>query len=324
MVKKLMIRASAFAAALMICVSCFFMTAGADLSSFYLVEDYYLSDNVYFYDESGRFSDDEKAQIKEMLEDTADKIGFNVGLFASGVSRSDATVEAIAIDGARKIFDKDGTGTVFLFIDLDGKTNAYDVMASYHDAYLYYTDSGFGDRSKAILKKMQTYFPKGGSKIVTSSIINGLKEYCNQLIYYKNQGPERGSFYENDVSFKVVTDSGIEMRSQGSFTIEKDGKIVQSTFRPYKYWYFGLAAGVAVALIVVAITSYAVKRRYKFKSSTSASAYTSTKNVYMRDQQDIFLGTTVSKVRLQSNSGGHGGGSFGGGHGGGGFSGSHR
>ena len=173
MVKKLMIRASAFAAALMICVSCFFMTAGAYLSSFYLVEDYYLSDNVYFYDESGRFSDDEKAQIKEMLEDTADKIGFNVGLFASGVSRSDATVEAIAIDGARKIFDKDGTGTVFLFIDLDGKTNAYDVMASYHDAYLYYTDSGFGDRSKAILKKMQTYFPKGGSKIVTSSIING-------------------------------------------------------------------------------------------------------------------------------------------------------
>ena len=155
MVKKLMIRASAFAAALMICVSCFFMTAGAYLSSFYLVEDYYLSDNVYFYDESGRFSDDEKAQIKEMLEDTADKIGFNVGLFASGVSRSDATVEAIAIDGARKIFDKDGTGTVFLFIDLDGKTNAYDVMASYHDAYLYYTDSGFGDRSKAILKKMQ-------------------------------------------------------------------------------------------------------------------------------------------------------------------------
>lgn len=323
MVKKLMIRASAFAAALIICMSCF-ITAGAYTTTFYFVDDYYLSDNVYFYDESKRFSEEEKTQIKAMLETTADKIGFNVGVFASGKSRSDSTVEAIAIDGSRRIFDKDGTGTVFLFIDLDGKVNAYDVLASYHDAFLYYTDSDFGDRSKAILKKMQTYFPKGGSKIVTSSIIKGLQEFCNQLIYYKNEGPEPGSFYENDVSFKVVTDKGVEMRSKGDFTIEKNGEIAQSSFHPYRYWYFGLAAGVAVALLVATTVSAAVKKHYKFKSSTSASVYTSTNNVYIRDQQDIFLGTTVSKVRIQSSSGHGGHGGFGGGHGGGGFSGSHR
>ncbi len=323
MVKKLMIRASALAAALIICMSCF-ITAGAYTTTFYFVEDYYLSDNVYFYDESGRFSDEEKAQIKSMLETTADKIGFNVGLFASGKSRNDGTVEAIAIDGARRIFNTDGTGTVFLFIDLDGKTNAYDVLASYHDAFLYYTDSGFKDRSKAILKKMQTYFPKGGSKIVTSSIIKGLKEFCNQLIYYKKEGPEPGSFYENDIDFKVVTDKGVELRKRGEFTLERNGEIVQSSFRPYRYWYFGLAAGIGVALFVIAIVSASIKKHYKFKSSTSASVYTSENNVYIRDQQDVFLGTTVSKVRIQSSSGGHGGGGFGGGHGGGGFSGSHR
>ena len=44
----------------------------------------------------------------------------------------------------------------------------------------------------------------------------------------------------------------------------------------------------------------------------------------MRNSQDIFIGSHVSKVRIQSSSGGHGGHGGGGGHVGGGGGGSHR
>lgn len=272
----------------------------------------YTSDRVYIYDEGGMFSDAQAQKLMTSFEGTAREIGFNLILYAATKSRSDSSVESKAKSLARMSFPKSGyTGSVCLYIDLDGYKNAYDYMFCYNDAFLYYTngDDGTEDRVKKILHAMQAYFPAGGQKIVMTDIMSGLEEYLKQLVSYKAKGLVEGIYYTDPTTGEYVYASG--------------EKIVHSNSRPYKYWWAGLLIGLAAGAIVAAIASTVVKKRYKFKSSTSASVYTSREKIFMRNSQDIFIGSHVSKVRIQSSSshGGHGGG---GGHVGGGGGGSHR
>lgn len=291
----------------------------------FLSGDYVKTNSIYFKDESKRFSAEEKTEITTMLSKTADDTGFHVALFTAGKSRSDSTVERLSKRGAEEIFDKKyNIGTVFLYVDLDGASNAYDYMYSYHDAFLYYTDEDFGDRVHMILHKMQEHFPKSGQAIKTADIIKGLNVYCDQLRYYKNQGPDSGAYYINDIDFTVTTKNGVEHRKKGEYTVAMNGTVVQSERRPYNNWYMFLGGGIIVSLIVIAITRAGIKKHYKFKTSTSASVYTSKNKMFMRDSQDIFIGKTVTKVNISSSSGGGHGGGGGGGHVGGGGGGSHR
>lgn len=297
---------------------------GAD---FYYKGGYRLTKTTYLYDGSDTLSVIEQDNVMDMLNKTSDEIGFNIAVYANGVSASDAQVKDITVSGAKYLFsESEYSGTIFLHIDLDGLTNAYDTIATYHDAFLYYPDDAFGDISGKIIRAFQSKMPSGGNKASSKQVISGIEVFCEQLKYYKKQGPKNGSFYENDVDFTVHTKNGIEERKKGEYTLASSGEIKQSHFKPYKYWYFGLAAGAAVALIIVAIISISVKKRYKFKSSTNASVYTSKNKICIIDSQDIFLGQTVTKTKIETSSGGgsSSGGSFGGGHGGGGFSGSHR
>ena len=268
---------------------------------------------VSFFDEGGMFTDAQAKQVLQRFEGTAQEIQFNMVLYAAVKSRSDSSVENLTRSNASMAFPESPfTGTVCLYIDLDGYSNAYDYMFCYNDAFLYYTngDDGTEDRIKKILHAMQSYFPAGGQKIVIDDIIKGLDEYCSQLIYYKSQGLVNGIYYTDPVTGEYVYASG--------------GKIVHSRNRPYTYWWAGLLIGIAVGVIAAIITKISVQKHYKFKSSASASLYTSQEKIYMRNSQDIFIGSHVSKVRIQSSSGGHGGHGGGGGHVGGGGGGSHR
>lgn len=316
MIKRSFIRLFSLLAALFI-VSCFVISAGAVTynQSYFLSDKYYLSKSVYFKDASGTFNEAQVSSITQMLERTSDEIGFNIGILCGNKNISDSSTERLTQAGVKRIFDVTSTdvynGTVFLYIDLDGKSSPYDNMSSYHEAYLYYTDSAYGDRMLDILHKMQKHFPKSGEPIVSTDIYNGIEEYCNQLKYYKNLGPDTNAFYEDDIN--------------GGYVSYKNGQFEKTNMKPYKQWYIGLLIGIAVGGIVAACISLGVKKHYKFKSSTSASVYTSKNKIYMRETQDIFIGKSVSKVRIESRSGGgHGGGGFGGGFGGGGSSGSHR
>ncbi len=272
----------------------------------------YTTDRVTFTDESNLFSQAQALEVLNMFDRTAGEIEFNLVLFAAGKSRSDSSVESRTRSLASTVFPNSSyTGTVCLYIDLDGYTNAYDYMFCYNDAFLYYTngDDFTEDRIKKILHAMQAHFPAGGQEIVISDIISGLEEYCKQLVKYKAKGLVEGTYYTDPKTREYVYASG--------------GKILHSNMKPYIYWWIALLIGLAVGAIVAAVTSISVKRRYKFKSSTSASVYTSKEKIFMRHSQDVFIGSHVSKVRLQSSSGGHGG--HGGGHHvGGGGGGSHR
>ena len=273
----------------------------------------YNTDYVLFYDEGGLFNNAQVKKVMDKFEGTAQEIQFNLVLYAASQSRSDSSVESKARSSAFTVFPNSGfTGTVCLYIDLDGYKNAYDYMFCQNDAFLYYTngDDGTEDRVKKILHAMQAYFPAGGQTIVINEIISGLEEYCKQLISYKSKGLVEGIYYIDDAKGEYVYASG--------------GNIVHSKQKPYVYWWAGLLIGLAVGAIAAAVARMVVKTRYKFKSSASASLYTSQEKIFMRNSQDVFIGSHVSKVRMQSSSGGHGGGGGGGGHHGGGGGGSHR
>lgn len=326
MVNKAVIKLSALLTAAFLCTM-HFLTVNAYGIDFYYQGDCLITKTTYFYDGSNTFSSSEKTEVMKLLNKTSDEIGFNIAVYANGKDASDSRIKQLTVDGAKNLFsDSEYSGTVFLHIDLDGLENAYDTIATYHDAFLYYPDEAFEDISGKIIKAVQANLPPGGTKASSAQVMSGLETFCEQLKYYKNQGPKEGCFYENDISFTVNTKNGKEERKQGEYTVVQSGEIKQAHFKPYQYWYFGLAAGIAIALIVTVIISVSVKKRYKFKASANASVYTSKKKINMIDSQDIFIGKTVTKTKIESNSssGSSGGGSFGGGHGGGGFSGSHR
>ena len=97
------------------------------------------------------------------------------------------------------------------------------------------------------------------------------------------------------------------------------GKISRGQLKPYTFLFPALFIAVIAGFLIALIVSVAVKSRYKFKNPASASLYTSSNMMLMRDSQDVFLGAHTTRVKLQSSSGGGGhSGGGGGGHSGGG------
>ncbi len=269
---------------------------------------------VSLYDEADMYSYDQEKSIKTILSAASDEIGFSIGLYIGGIDRTDRQIEELCKKNAFELMRQSGnSGSVFCYIDFDGKKNAYDYIFAANDASLYYT---YGlddteDRIDLILQRMEAFFPTGGQEADPESVFEGIEEYGKQLKHYKEKGMDKNAYYIDPDTKEYVYAS--------------NGQVVRSQMRPYRKWIWGLLLGIAIGCIVAVIISINVKNRYKFKSSTSASVYTTRKKLHMREQSDVFLGTNVTKVRIQSSSGSHGGGGhIGGGHVGGGGGGRHR
>ena len=294
-----------------------------DEKTFYK-NDYYLDETVYYCDESERFTESEKQQIISLLKETSKKIGFNLAVYTGGKSRTDKATNNFTETGAKVIFGQSPkTGTVFFYVDLDGYYNAYDDMYSYREPFLYYSgmygeDDTLDSRLDKILAQVHTKFPPSGKEIYFTDIYAGLKVFCEQLEYYKNLGPEDDIYYYNSDTNKYI--------------YVLNGQILESETmpRPFRNWKIVLFIAVAVGAVTALIVFFSVKSSYKFKTPVSASQYTSSNKTFVNNKVDMFLGTHVSKVRIQSSSSGGshhsggGGGHRGGGRSGGGGGGRHR
>ena len=272
-----------------------------------------ISQNAYYYDESHLFSDEEVGKINDLVQNTADRTGFNVGVFTAGRSRSDNSVEEVAIAGCKGIFPNNRIkGSVFFYIDLDGYTEAYDYIYADYDAVLYYTGSSFGNRCRTITKACQKSFPPGGGKIEFDDIYEGLQTFSRYLIDYKTEtGMEKGAYYydSQEKMFHIAT-------SPRDVTV--------SFLKPYDNWKFVLFFGLALSIVVCLFVSAGTVKKYKFKETPGASVYTSKNHIHIRTQTDTLVSTNVYKTRVSSSSSGGGGGHGGGGHSSGGGGGSHR
>ena len=273
----------------------------------------YMGETAYLVDEGAMFSTEQAKTIFKAMNDASAETGFNIVIFVGSKSRSDYVIEDMAFQGAQSIFGtKVYNGTVYLYADFDGYSNAYDHMFCSNDAFLYYTngDDGTPNRVSDILYIMEDHFPPGGQQPDVPEVVKGFEAYCTALKDFKKKGLVEGIYYIDPAT--------------GDYVYASFGKIVHSRFRPYKYWWAGLLIGLAVGAIAAVCISATIKSRYKFRSAASASLYTSRNNMIMRDSQDEYLGSHMTRVRIQSSSGGGGFHGGGGGHFGGGGGGHHR
>ncbi len=280
---------------------------------------YYQDNNVYYCDESEQLTKEERQKIVSLLEETSSTLGFRLALYTAGENRTDEEVEAFADTGSRTVFgESPENGVVFLYVDMDGYSNAYDYMYCYHEPFLYYTSERFGNRIDKILVSMQKHFPSGGNYMEFSALYAGLQEYCRQLVYYKEQGPEPYCYYylANADLYRVVNYNGTISETK------------QQPRNPYKNWWKMLLIGSGLGVCAGFFIFFSVKQKYRFKTSVSASAYTSYNHIHIRKTEDTFLGTHVSRVYIEPHhshsGGGHSSSHSGGGHSGGGGGGRHR
>lgn len=270
--------------------------------------DYYLSETAYFKDEAqvfGESADNEK--FHKAVQQAADETGINIAIFIGGLYRSDNTTEDFTAKSSQKLFGTDwDTNTVFLYLDFEGHSPSYDYIDTYHDAQLYYPNSGFDDRIQEMIDDMYEYLPSSGSTIYKKNVEDAINVFISDIKYYKNKGLSWESSYHND--------------EKGCYRFVFFGHILDSVLPPYKYSIVFLVIGVVIGILVAVFRSEIIRKEYKFRETPKASAYTSQNRIRFNEAQDVFLREHTTSYRIESSSGGggHGGGGGGGSHGGGG------
>lgn len=266
-----------------------------EITSFFELE-YYLDDNVYYCDESGRFDKEQRQKIIDLLKETSRKLGFNLAVYTGGYMRKDSATQKLAARGSETIFSRaPHNNTVFLYLDLDGFSGAYDYMDCYHEPCLYYFATADMEddevtRIDRILEKMQEKLPAGGHEIYFSAIYNGLQVYCQQLEYYKNLGPEEGAYYYNkDINKYVYVFAGGILESE-------------NLPRPFTHWKFFVFLSLLGGVLTATVIYMGVKSSYAFKTPASASVYTSQNKIFVINRVDQFLGSDITKTRIESSS----------------------
>ncbi len=277
-------------------------------------EYYYKTDNAYLRDEAEIFFGNNDALLKKLEKDvqqTADEIGMNVAIFLGGLrGRNDSLTEKFAAYGSERLFGtKWDDNSIFLYLDFEESASAYDYIDTYHDAKLYYTDdkSGVVSRVEDLLDALYDYLPSSGKSIHYNKIYQAIEAYLKQLKKIHEKGPQFDSCYYN--------------QEKGCYRWMCYGRVIDCSFSPYRgMWLFFLIA-VGIGLTVGFAGAASIRKKYKFRESASAAVYTSKNRCRITNQQDIFLREHTTKTKIESSSGGHGGGHShhgGGSHGGGG------
>ncbi len=286
-----------------------FTYSSSDINQSLYSGDYYRSENAYFKDEALVFNDESYySKFKNSVQRTADEIGMNVGIFLGGNYRSDSTTESFTRNSIIELFTLDpDQNSVFLYLDFEGQSPSYDYICTCHDAKLYYPSSGLDDRVEEMIQNMYDYLPSSGSTIYKSKVESAINSFTADLKLYKKKGPCWESSYHND--------------EKNCYRYVFFGTIIESTIRPFKFWYVFLAVGIIVGLIISIYSSKNIRNKYKFRELQKASAYTSRNRIRFNQVTDQFLREHTTKVYIppaESSGGGGGGGGGGGSFGGGG------
>ena len=262
------------------------------------------------YDEYGLFDEDECDEINEMIDSYAELLEMNIAVFLPDSSYSgyyDYETEIFADDSYDETFGEDTDG-VFYYIDISGKSPAYDYISTSGKAVLWY-QKRIDDRT--FEHTMNAVLPPSGQAIEAGQIHEAITTFCDFLLNQKDESQSFSKHYKDRSSGKVFYYKG------GQLYITKGN--APSTVMLITFIAF------IIGLITSLITKACIKSHYKFKASASPDVYVSQQKSNFNVQTDTFLRTHTTKTKIQSDSGtrsgGGGGHSHSGGHGGGG---SHR
>lgn len=319
---KIMSRAAAFilAAAVMLCIAVFpacaqnndsvvprntFTYYANDYQSSLYSPKYTKTENAYLGDEAELFGEYDFNTIFSDIQDAADKTGINVAVFIGGNYRSDGLTRTFAETCVEMLFGtKAETNSLFLYLDFEGHSSSYDYIDAYHDARLYYPNSGFNDRIEEMIDDMYKFLPKSGSTVYTSDVTKAIQAFCSDVRHYYEKGMVwEASYYNEEI---------------GEYRYVFFGNVLSGPLPPYKHFFIFLVIGIIIGILVSISNANSIKKKYKFRETPNASVYTSRNRIKFNNVSDRFINEHTTSYRIQSSSGGGGGHGGGGSHGGGG------
>ena len=261
---------------------------------------------VKVYDEGERLSATELTEVENRLRQAADYTGMNIAVIMGIQNRSDITIESVCKTTYTQLYGAKTDGLIY-YMDLKG-VNPYDYIATSGMGQFYYTNSSMNNRIDEIYDALDDYLYPVGSENVYEAVL----KFAELVEYYYDAGiPEHYYVYDDELH---------------EYYHVEDNTVVTTNVKPYidpmAIILCMLAAGFT-GLLAALITFFAVKMRYRFKTSLNPTSYVNRKDVQYREQYDHFVRTSTSRVRIESDSGGRssGGGGGGGGHSSGGFGG---
>lgn len=263
------------------------------------------SAGAVLYDLNGVLDGTEYTQCQIRLEQAADYVNMNISVVLGTDECTDGMIESLADSTYDALFGK-GTDGLLYYMDLKGY-EPYDYISTSGMGQFYYTNVSSNNRIEAIFSDLDSYLYPVGSEDVYGAVMR----FAELTEYYYDLGVPDQYYYYDDVYDKY-------------YHLDEYGNIAETSRKPYVDWgevVIVVFVSFCIGLIAALIVFFAVKARYRFKSSLSPTTYVNRKMVQFNQQYDRFVRAYTQKVHVDSgggSSGGGGGGHSSGGHGGGG------
>lgn len=264
-------------------------------------------------DERGVFEGDEESAefLDKRAKKCAEKIRMNVMLFIAGSDQrflSDSDAEKFSDDLYDDTYGEYTDGVIF-YLDLSGKSPAYDFFSKSGRAMVVYNDSFVnGKPCEKIFNAIDSYLPHNGGSYVPSDIRAALEVVC-EMLEEQNDG-----FKENIFNYE----KNEAPHSPVKYAYIKDGKTYLTKKKAPGSKMIWLLVSEFIGFLIGFISYFVIKSHYKFKTAQNPSAYVSREHSRMTETRDDLVRSYVTKHKIESSSGGGGHRGGGGGfHGGG-------
>ncbi len=235
---------------------------GTDIAA--SIESIYRTDHAYFKDEADLLTSSSEKSIWEKLQATSDYLNVNIAVFIGGNYRTEDETVNFTINGTSSIFGS-YSDTLFLYLDFEGYSPAYDYIRAFNRAEDIYPDT----KRNKILNVMYQSLPKSNEPIyedaVRQAITNGLDEI-------KSQG------YVNSVGTSQSQQNRPARQVSRTDTFANIGEIIQKIPSPVIFG--GIA--LIVVLVIISSISKSIKRRFGRNNSyyNSSNYYDPHSNYY--------------------------------------------
>lgn len=253
-------------------------------------------------DDYGFYDDDKLDELDELIQDTAEELEMNVIVYLSGNSgryRTDDDIDNYAADRYDDICGKDTDG-VFLYLDICGKSPAYDLLSCSGRAGIIY-----GKDVVSIVETANSKLPPSGHTISENRLDSAIETFCATLLSRYEQYKPNAFRWEHD-------------RNTGKYFYYKNDEFYVTKKAPPVLRLIILGVASVIGAVIAIICYYAIKSKYKFKTSANPGIYVAHGETNFTDNSDTFIRSYVTKRKIESSSssggGGGGGSSSGGGH----------
>lgn len=240
------------------------------------------------------FTNQQRKELDEKISQKAKELEMNILICIGRKYISDSNTKEFCDDTYDELFGNDTDGLMY-YLDLSGKTPAYDYISTSGKAILLYEEN-----KELIFNHMDNYLPASGQEIKQEQIYDAVGEFLSQLSVYAKSTTSGTSYYHD--------------KNKGTYIYYKNGELYITHKKPLIIWVRIWVVSIMIGLLTALITFLVSKGKYTFKAKTNPSIYLSKDAVNFTQRNDHHIRTYQSRSRISSSSSGGGHRSGGGGH----------